>query len=196
MEEAINAFTWMDKFFAFCAILGGLLFLARMVLMFLGAHDGMDVDAHGDFGAGHGDAGHTDTDMSFKLLTFQGLTAFFMMFGLVGLGMHYQSGMGTTISVFAAMAAGVGSMWIIARIFALMMRLEESGTLDLKQAIGEEGTVYLNIPADGTGKVQVAVDDRLREFEAYAKDKIEIKTGERVKVVWIDSDDVLVVEKI
>ncbi len=66
--------------------------------------------------------------------------------------------------------------------------------MDNAAAIGEQGTVYLTIRAKGTGKVQVAMHGRPREFEAVAKDGAEIKTGERIRVLEVN-DSVLVVEK-
>ncbi len=195
MDEATTVLTWLDKIFLFCAILGGMAFLARMVMMFIGMGDhDAGVDAH-DIGD-HGDAGHGDSDASFKLLSFQGLTAFFMMFGLVGLASHMQSGLAAAVSILAASIAGIFSMYLIARMFAMMTRLQSTGTMDINQAIGEEGTVYLTIPPDGTGKVTVPVQNRLQEFEAITRGSEPLKTGERIKVVWVEPSDVLVVEKI
>ncbi len=57
------------------------------------------------------------------------------------------------------------------------------------------GTVYLTIRAQGTGKVQITLQGRPREFEAVAKDGAEIKTGERIKVLEVNNS-VLVVEKV
>ena len=41
-----------------------------------------------------------------------------------------------------------------------------------------------------------SVQERLRIYEAISKDKIEIPTGRRVRVVEVTPQDVLVVEKI
>jgi membrane-bound ClpP family serine protease len=43
--------------------------------------------------------------------------------------------------------------------------------------------------------VQVTLQGRPREFEAVAKDGAEIKTGERIRVLEVNSS-VLVVEKV
>lgn len=190
----------VDKFFFVCATVGGIFFLVRLVIQFMGMDH--DMDAGGADGAGAGGIehaggdmdGHADSDVGFKLLTFQGLTAFFMMFGLVGLAIHQQSGMGALLAMVGGTAAGLASVWVIDKMFSAARGLQSSGTLDNTSAIGGIGSVYLTIPKGGTGRVMITFHDRQREFDAVAQDKEEIKTGERVKVVWADGG-VLVVEK-
>ena len=67
---------------------------------------------------------------------------------------------------------------------------------DLKNAIGQEATVYLNIPAEGTGKVQVEVQERLMVLEAVSAEKTDLKTDDKVKVVGIVGGRTLSVKKI
>lgn len=196
---ALNAF---EKIFLICALVGGVLFAVRLIMMFVGGDSdgdadagGGDVDAGGD--ADGGDAHHdgADSDVAFKLLSFQGISAFFMMFGLVGLAMSKGSGLHYLISMLGAVVAGGATVWITDKIFRSFGRLQHSGTLNLKNAIGQEGTVYLTIKADSPGKVQVAVQGRLKTLEAVSKDKTEIKTDTKVKVVGVQASEVLVVEK-
>jgi membrane-bound ClpP family serine protease len=99
------------------------------------------------------------------------------------------------MALVAALAAGTGTVWLIGRIFSSVKKLQSSGTLDNAGAVGEQGTVYLTIRAQGTGKVLVAMHGRPREFEAVAKDGAEIKTGERIRVLQVNNS-VLVVEKV
>ena len=93
----------LDSVYIGCAVLGGLLFFVQLVMQFLGHHADVDVGG-GHVGMPHDVSGTADT--SFKLLSFQGLTAFFMMFGLVGLAMHRQSGASPALSLCVAIAAG------------------------------------------------------------------------------------------
>jgi membrane-bound ClpP family serine protease len=92
-----------------------------------------------------------------------------------------------------ALVAGFGSMWGIAQVFHLMRRLQSSGTLDLRRAIGKEGVVYLTIRPGQGGQVQVAVQGRLGVFEARADGDREISTGRNVRVVDVRAG-LLVVE--
>lgn len=184
-----SAFSGLELFFIICAVIGGGLFIVRFVIQLFGGHD---TDA--DLEVGHADVDHIDADVSFKLLTLQGLTAFFMMFGLVGFAMLRESHASSGVALASALAAGTGTVWIIGRIFSSVKKLQSSGTMDNAGAIGEQGTVYLTIRTKGTGKVQVTMHGRPREFEAVAKDGAEIRTGERIKVLEVNNN-VLVVEK-
>ena len=191
MSGAGSEFSGLELFFIICAVIGGGLFIVRFVIQFLGSGDtGADTDLE----VGHADVDHVDADVSFKLLTLQGLTAFFMMFGLVGFAMLRESHAQSGVALASALAAGLGTVWLIGKIFSSVKKLQSSGTLDNAGAIGEQGTVYLTIRAQGTGKVQVTMHGRPREFEATAKDGAEIKTGERIRVLEVNNS-VLVVEK-
>jgi membrane protein implicated in regulation of membrane protease activity len=151
--------------------------------------DGADVHADGEATGDHADAG-------MKLLTFQGLMAFFMMFGLMGLWGMRGGMIGATLSFITAVATGVGSAWLIALLTRFMMRMQSSGTLDIYNALGQEGSVYLTIPAEGEGKVQVTIQDRLMVMDAASGDKEELKTGERIRVIGISGTSILVVERL
>ncbi|OQA23767.1 MAG: hypothetical protein BWY59_02539 [Verrucomicrobia bacterium ADurb.Bin345] len=75
-----------------------------------------------------------------------------------------------------------------------MKKLQSGGgTLNLQNAVGREGTVYLTIPANGAGKVSVVVQNRLGEFEATSESGEELKTGTSIRVVGVTGDKVLVV---
>ncbi|MBW2262948.1 MAG: NfeD family protein [Deltaproteobacteria bacterium] len=204
MVEWFVGLSAVDKVFLICAVVGGLLFLVRVVLMFMGSDGDTDVDVHVDGGGaevdvhvdadGHADGG--DSDAAFRLLSLQGITAFFMMFGLVGLAMSRGSGLHALVALGGGIAAGVASVWIVDRLFRVFGKLQHSGTMNLRNAIGQEGTVYLRIPEGDTGKARVAVQGRLKVFNAVSEDKTEISTDARVKVVDVVSGNVLVVKKV
>ncbi len=60
----------------------------------------------------------------------------------------------------------------------------------------QEGSVYLTIPAEGTGKIQITVRGSLGIYNAVSERKEEIKTGSRVLVDRVVSGNVLVVTRI
>jgi len=192
MNEFFEVLTTLDKIFLVCACVGGLLFLIRLVMQFLGADADMDADFDADFDVG-ADAGG-DSDSSFRAITYQGLVVFFMMFGLEGLCLHIAFEFSPAVSIAGAVGAGLVSVWIIERIMSSIAKLQSSGTLDMKNAVGQEGSVYLGIPPEGTGKVRVTFQNRLRVLDAISQDKEEIKTGQRVLVVDV-VNNMLVVEK-
>lgn len=200
MLAALSEMTGLERIFAGCALVGGVIFIFRLVLQFMGADfdadgadglDGADADFDSDFDAEIG-----DTDYSFKLISLQGLAAFFLMFGLVGWAMLRQSGFSPTHSVFGGAAAGLGTVWVMKKVFEMAMKLQSSGNIKVKNAIGQEGTIYLTIKPGDTGKVRVTVQNHLKIFNATSDSEDEIKTGDRIRVVRIVSGNVLVVEKI
>lgn len=196
MIETLEAMTWLEKIFLACAAVGGILFLVRMVLFLLGGDGGGGADVDLDLGGGVAEGHGFDSDAAFKLLSLQGITAFLMMFGIVGLALLRENQVAEGWAVLGATAAGLGAAWLIARMFSAMGRLQSSGTLDLANAVGQEGTVYLRIPAGGTGKVTVTVQEHLQTLDAVAEGTAELATGQRVRVTRVLGGTVLVVEKV
>ena len=80
-------------------------------------------------------------------------------------------------------------------IFSQMKRLQTEGTINIQNTIGTEGSVYLTIPKNGTGQVQIIVQGSLKIFDAISKKKNVIATGEKIQVVGVASGNTLVVEK-
>lgn len=190
----------MDKFFAVFAVIGTVLFSIRLVLMFLGVggdEDGSDAggDAPDMVDGDTSDHPSQDTDAAFTLLSFQGLTAFFMMFGLVGLAMSRGSGQTAWWSLTAATAAGLLTVWFISKLFRWFGSLQHSGTINLNNAVGQEGRVYLSIKDDHPGKVELTVQGHLKVMDAVSEDGSTLSTDTRVLVTKLINGNVLVVRK-
>jgi membrane protein implicated in regulation of membrane protease activity len=200
MLALFDDYVGMEWFFLLCALIGGTLFTIRLILQFVGGDTDMDadgdididVDMDGDVDVGDGG----DSDISFKLLSLQGITSFALMFGLVGLAMMRQSGQNEIRALVAATAAGSVTFWLMQWIFNKAKVLQSSGNIKMKNAVGKEGDVYLTIHPHGTGKVRVSVQNHLKVWEATTGSNQEIKTGERVRVTGVVSGNVLVVEKL
>ncbi|MFH0881338.1 MAG: hypothetical protein V2A34_16625 [Lentisphaerota bacterium] len=188
MMQFYAGFLPMEKFYFACACFGGFLFILRTLMMFMGHSS--DADAGMDASEVHGDA-----DASFKILSLQGLTAFFMMFGLVALAMSRQSGLSHLWSVLGGLVAGLATVWLIGRIFVSMKRLQADGTLNIQNAVGQSGEVYLTIHPGKSGQVRVSVQGQLRIFDAVGDDDFELKTGMRIKVVGVSGGSSLIVAK-
>jgi len=199
MDTVSSAMTGLEKVFIACAVLGGGCFILRLIMMVLGFghHDtGSEGTAAG--GADGGDTGFhhdsADSDISFKTLSLQGLTAFFMMFGLVGWAMIRESKQPATVAILVAFAAGVGTVWLIKKIFHFAGTLQSSGNVDLTKAIGQEGTVYLTVHPGQIGKVQVVIHDQLKIMDARSDCAEAILTGQNIKIVSV-TNNILMVEK-
>jgi membrane protein implicated in regulation of membrane protease activity len=219
MNSYLASLSVLEKIYLACAVFGGGFFILRTILMLAGIGDtDSDVDA-GHFGDAHFDDAHIDdahmddahaddghsrledidqtshaeVDGGLKILTIQGLTAFIMMFGLTGFAISRSSLLGSIVTIVLGMLVGLFAMWLIAKGFALMRSLQSSGTMQIYDAMGEEGTVYLTIPPEGIGKIQITISGRLMVMDAVSQDKVVLKTGERVRVSEITSAGMLAV---
>ena len=180
--------TGVELLFAASALVGGVLFVLYFFLLMIGgiATDvfdglfGIDVD----MGA----------DASFKALTFQGIMAFMMFFGLAGLYVLKSDG-GPSMSVLAGAIAGGASMYSTGKLFELFVTLQQDGTTELSEAIGSKGQTYLRIPGDGVGQVTVDVNGAQRTYNAKSEDGTGIGTGDFIEVVDVIGE-VLVVKRI
>jgi membrane protein implicated in regulation of membrane protease activity len=180
----------MHQFFLYCAVGGAVLFVVQIVLSLLGAGD-----ADADFGPDHAATGHTSADTAFKILSIQGLTAFFAMFGLVGLALLDETGTSAPLALAGGAVGGTLTTFVIARIFRAAKKLEVSGTLDMQKAVGETGTVYLRIAPDKPGKVTVSVSGRLLTLDAVCSAET-LDTGTEIVVERVLSDGSLSVVRL
>ena len=177
----------LELMVAASALIGGILFVLYFFLLMIGgiATDvfdglfGIDVD----MGA----------DASFKALTFQGIMAFLMFFGLGGLWVLKGDG-GATMAIFAGGIAGSASMYGTGKLFQLFVDLQQDGTTELSEAIGSKGTTYLRISEGGLGQVTVEVNVAQRTYNARSEDGAGIGTGDFIEVVDVIGE-VLVVKR-
>jgi membrane protein implicated in regulation of membrane protease activity len=186
--KAFADFNGLEIFFLVCAVIGGFFVFLKLITQFAGGDSATGIGVESDI-----DTHHADSDIGFRLLSMHGLSAFFMMFGLVGLALYRQSQAGVIISIIGAVAAGTVSVWIIGKIFQGASQLQSSGTLQTADAIGSTGTVYLTIPAGGIGRVSINFRNHLREFDATEKNGAEAPTGTPIRVVQVNAN-ILVVE--
>ncbi len=174
----------LNQAFAVCAIVGGIIFMLKTILMFLGADADVDFDV---------DTG--DMDGGFMWLSIHGLTAFFMMFGLAGLTASIQFKWSDPVSLLLAFVVGVIAIVSLSFIKKKLLGLESDGTLKGESAIGVVGEVYLTIPEEGQGKVTVTVQGAKRVMNAISVNKVKLATGTIIEVVSVSHGDVLSVKQ-
>lgn len=184
MTEWFSNMPALERGFTLCATIGALLFVIRMALQLLGGDDGGDAS----------DAG--DTDASFQFFSLHGMTVFLLMFGLIGRALLIDSRVSEGWALFGATVGGLVSFWGIAQVYLLMMRLQSSGTIDMKNAIGRTGTVYLSIPPGRTGKVELTIQNRLRVEDAVSEEQDVLATGDPIEVVALTGSNTLVVKRL
>ncbi len=123
-----------------------------------------------------------DAEGVFHMLTIQGLLRFMMMFGIFGLAVS-QGNYGALPAITAGTITGLGSMWMVGKVFQAIAGLETDGTVSHSQAHGAKGTVYRTIRPGQSGQVQVEFQDALRTCEAVAEDEtLTIDTGKFILV--------------
>lgn len=168
---------------------------------FIDGTDGADIADHGDFdtesgtdisGEGKEIASHSADAL--KLFTLRGIIGFFSIGGWFGVA---ALGWGLSVPAALAMAAVAGylALYFVAWSLRAALRLQHSGNININNAIGIIGEVYIPIPPikSGEGKVNVIVQDRLCEFNAVTDMKRTLKTGEKVTVMGIEKEGVLLV---
>ena len=208
MIEWFNALSGFEQtFYVIGAVMTGL-FLVKAVLLLLGVgvdadvdlDMDADVDVNVDVDAGGGDAesalvqAHNAADLHF--FSVNGILAFLAVGPWFVVGTYSMWG-SQVISILCGTAMGFVAMYLVAVMLRALKRLETSGTIKMKDAIGQIGEVYLTVPEmdKGRGKVNLVLGGQLQDYTAISRDSEPIPFGTKVRVVDIEEDDTLVVQR-
>ena len=195
----------LNQVFYAGAGLFSLIFIWQFVMMLIGlSHGGdLDVDVHGDFDAdaggdfdvdGDGDVDvHVDaleahsmhdaaeSTAAFHILSVRAILAFFTLFFWAG-AMYLEVGKTVSQSLLLAMAWGAAAWAVVAVLLHWLRKLAETGNRRLTTALGQPGTVYVDIPAGGQGEVRVLVSGVVSLVKARAPGGQAVKAGTPVTV--------------
>ena len=181
--------------FWLCAVGGTVFFVLKSLLSLVGVFDGHLDIPHA--GGSHLDVHHDATDAAFKLFSINSLTGFFMMFGWIGLASLEQFKFGSSTSIFLALVAGGLSMLVISFIFKSALGLaSHGGRFVIAELIGKTASVYEQIPASGTGVIQVVASGMTKEVNAVSESKREIASHRHVEVVRVVDGETVSVKEI
>ena len=171
--------------------IGIIALVALLIQVLLMVFTGMDADM--DFSGA--DVG--DHDSGLGIFSIRGVTAFFVGFGWGGV-ICIKNGLGLIPSLAIALAVGGGLMLGIFVMMRSFMRLQDSGTLDYANAVGQVATVYVTIPPNNAngGQVETMIQGRLVTAEALQAGDEPLAPGTKVKVVDRVGATTLVVEKL
>ncbi|MBX3390940.1 MAG: hypothetical protein KF691_15935 [Phycisphaeraceae bacterium] len=172
-------------YFALPAALGTAFFVFRLAFLLLGHSHGLDIETDADV-----DGSHTDPGEAFKLLSLQSISTFSMGFGWGGLGAYRGAVWPWQTSLLVAILCGMGMVWLLALMLKAIFDMQQSGNISLDSAIGNEGEVYVNIPAlgEGSGQVRMVLRDRMRIVNAKSEGDA-IASSRRVRVVRVNQDN-------
>lgn len=130
-----------------------------------------------------------------QLFTLQGIVAFLTVFSWTAI-ISINSGTPALLGLLIGLALGLAVMVGVAKLIQLSQRLTENGTLNLKNALGGVGTVYITIPAQGggQGKVMLQVQGSYTECSAVSMANEPLPANTAVRVIDVRGD-ILVVER-
>lgn len=191
MSEWWNGLSLLSQIFAAIAIPATIIMILQSLMMFfgLGFESDVDVDISDDINIDI----HDSSD-GLSLITVRGMVAFFSVGGWSGL-VAATGGLPTVLSIIIAFIAGSISLVGIAFLFKFSLKLQGSGNLQIANAIGKTGKVYIPIPANrsGSGQITILIQERLVELSAVTNNDRMLKTGEFVTVLeLVDEQTVLV----
>lgn len=179
-----------EKIYWSIAIVASVFFIIQLVMTFLGADSDVEMELSTDMDV------ETDHGIGFQFFTLKNLLGFFTLFGWTGLGC-LDMGLALFPTLAISTASGLIMMTIMATIFYFMSNMTDSGTINVKNAIGQTGTVYLMIPAKrgAIGKVNLEIQGRNMEMNAITDDETEIPTGAVVMVSQVVNNSLLLVKR-
>jgi len=188
-----NSMIPAQQILALIAIPATLLLVVQTVMILLGfgeGGDGGDVDADDVLDGDVEDGG-------LGLFSVRGIVAMLCIMGWSGVVL-LETALPKAISILIAFLLGVATLFAMAYLMKLVYRLQSSGNIDIGNAIGKVGQVYIPIPAGGKagGKVTVTVQERLAEFDAITIGDTTLATGTYVRITAVGDSGVLVVEPI
>lgn len=211
MTDWWNGLPVLEQVFYYCAIPATIILVIQTIASIVGIGGGdADVDFDGDidtsFDSDMVDFGSTaaestsidavESASSLRFFSIRGIVAFFSLFGWVGVVLS-EAGLNTFLIFFIATICGLIGMFVIAVMFYLISKMQRSGNINIRNAIDQQGQVYLTIPANmtGKGKINVTIQERYSEISAMTKSKHPITTGTMVRVVDVIDINTLLVEK-
>lgn len=179
-----------EKIYWSISIVASIFFIIQLIMTFIGADSDVDMDLSTDMDV------EMDHGIGFQFFTLKNLLGFFTLFGWTGLGC-LDMGLDLFPTLAISSASGLIMMTIMATIFYFMSNMTDSGTINVKNAIGQTGTVYLMIPAKrgAVGKVNLEIQGRNMEMNAITDDETEIPTGAVVMVSQVVNNSLLLVKR-
>lgn len=163
-------------------------FLLVLTIFSSDADTDVQTDLAHSFGDGDG--------IPFQLLSLKNIVGFFTMFGWSGLG-FISIGMAPFLVIVFSFICGFLMMLAMATLFYFMSKLAETGNMNIRNAVGRTGEVYLPIPAkrEGIGKIQITVQGTLQTLDAITDDPETISTSSIIQVTDVINNQILLVRK-
>lgn len=179
-----------EQIFWVITIPATVIFILLLVMTVFGGDTDTDVDTDVDGDIADGDS------IPFQFLSLKNIVAFFAVFGWSGIGFVHAE-LSSWLVILLSTFCGLLMMTLMGTLFYFMSKLAETGTLEMKNAIGKLGEVYLVIPAKrgGMGKVQLSIQGAIRTLDAITDDLENIPTSSIIEVLNVIDNQLLLVKK-
>ena len=175
------------------AIASSLIFIIETVLTFIGADVEMDMDTDFDIADGG-----FEGDPSMNLYTFRNLVNFLLGMSWTAILLNEQM-KSKALLMLIALAVGAAIVFAVMMMFKGLSKMQQSGNINVfESAVGCSGKVYLTVPGErkGQGKVQININNSVREYDALTDSEDDLKTGTSIKVTEVLDASTLLVEEI
>ena len=184
-----NSLIRAQQIFALVGIAATVVLLIQTAMLLFGMGD----DADGDVD----DVDLADAGDGLVIFSIKGIVAMLSILGWTGV-IFLGTGMDHTLAIFLAFLCGVAALFAMAFVMRAMSRLQSSGNIDVGNAIGKVGQVYIPIKPNGSaqGKVNITVQGTYTEFSAITMSNETLSTGSYVRVVAVDEAGTLMVEPV
>ena len=178
--------------------------LLQLVLMIIGIGFGENSDSDFDNESADpnsdnpaNEAGNNSSSVIGKVITIRGIVAFFALGGWAGLA-ALSGGIAVLWSIQIALLSGVAALLLASFIIQFAIRMQDSGNINLKNALSRIAEVYITVPPSRTniGKVTMLLQERLVELDAVTDIDTEIRPHTKVEVVSVADEGCLVVRPI
>ena len=173
-----------------------LVFIIQSILTFIGADADTDFDTDVDVSMDGSDLSNIDGGSN--LYTLRNFVNFILGFGWSAILLQDSISSVAVLIVVSALI-GIALVAAVMYLFKWLAGMQQSGNINLQRAAaGCEGKVYLTIPAAraGMGKVQIAINGAVREYDAMTENEEALKTGTPIRVVDTLDANTLLVEEI
>lgn len=187
--ELLDQLDPLQKTLWYIAIPTSFIFIIQTILTFIGmdASEGLDADFDGNL---------TDNHEPFQLFSLRNLINFLLGFSWAGIS-FYNTITNPTLLVLFALAIGILFLYLFFFIIKQVQKLAEDNTFKLSNTLNKSAEVYLTIPGHkkGSGKILLSVKGSFHELPAMTEHD-SIPSGSSVKIVKIESENILLVELI
>lgn len=185
--ELFEHYDTLLKTFWIVASISSIIFIIQTIMTFIGADasDGVNADFDADF---------SGSDAPFQLFSLRNLINFLLGFSWTGIS-FYNSLTNKNILILVAFFVGVLFLFMFFIIIKQLQKLAEDNTFRIAQTLNKSAEVYLTIPEKktGKGKIMISVNGSFHELDAMTEND-KITPGTLVKIVKIESDNILIVE--